>query len=131
MKAAVLVLCGVATAVGMAQSRTGDPQPRFRGGVELVQLDVTALDRDGMPVRGLTASDFTILEEGVVRPVASFTAVDVPDRVSAGASWVHDVAPDVASNGTDAQRVVLIVLDECDTPLDPGVVKTAKSLNPI
>jgi hypothetical protein len=35
-----------------------------RSGVNLVTVDVSVLDRDRGPVRGLTAADFTILENG-------------------------------------------------------------------
>jgi hypothetical protein len=34
--------------------------PTFRTGVDVVELDVTVLDKDRHPVPGLTAADFTI-----------------------------------------------------------------------
>ena len=48
----------------------------FRTGVDIVQVDVSVLDRDRRPVRGLAAADFTILEDGQERPVVAFSAVD-------------------------------------------------------
>ena len=39
-------------------------RPAYRGGVELIQLDVSVLDRKRQPVTGLSASDFTVLENG-------------------------------------------------------------------
>ena len=44
-------------------------RPVFKGGVDLVQLDVSVLDGNRMPMRGLTAADFTVLEDGKPRPV--------------------------------------------------------------
>ena len=43
--------------------------PTFRTGVDAVQLDVSVLDKDRRPVRGLTAADFTVLEDG--KPTSS------------------------------------------------------------
>ena len=42
--------------------------PTFRTGVDAVQLDVSVLDKDRRPVRGLTAADFTVLENSKPRP---------------------------------------------------------------
>src|SRR5262245_1671589 len=124
-RAACVALAGVLAA--FTQQRP-DPQPSFRTGVELVQLDVSVLDRDRRPVRGLTAADFTVLEDGVERPIASFVAVDLPDGPSSGAAWLRDVPRDVASNRLDAQRVVVIVFDDFHIPFDPGFSDTAKRI---
>jgi TonB family protein len=40
-------------------------------GPEMVTLDVSVLDRDHRPVRGLTAADFTVLEDGAPQVVSS------------------------------------------------------------
>jgi hypothetical protein len=55
------------------------PVPLFRSGVNLVTVDASVLDRDRRTVRGLTAADFTILENGQPQPVTAFTAIDLPD----------------------------------------------------
>lgn len=44
--------------------RVQDQRAPFRTGVELVQLDVAVLDDQRVPVRGLTAADFTVVESG-------------------------------------------------------------------
>ena len=69
----------VSSAWLLAQDRRD--QPTFQTGVELVQLDVSVLDAKRQPVRGLSISDFTVLENGVPRPIRAFTAVDIPSRV--------------------------------------------------
>ena len=56
---AVAIFAG-ATAFAAAQA----PQTTFRAGVELVQLDVSVQDSKRQPVRGLTASDFTVSIDG-------------------------------------------------------------------
>jgi VWFA-related protein len=89
-------------------------QPSFRSGVELVQLDVTVLDDQRRPVRGLTADDFTILENGVRRPIRAFTAVDMPPRARTEQPvWATEAIPDVATNQITQQegRLVIILMD--------------------
>lgn len=49
----------------------------FRSGVEQVRLDVL-VTRDGRPVRGLTASDFEVTDEGVRQQVSLFSTEEVP-----------------------------------------------------
>jgi VWFA-related protein len=117
----VLFLIGSLAIRGAARQQQPPPTPRFRTGVELVVLDVSVLDRDRRPVRGLSAADFTILEDGRTEPVASFSAIDLPDTVDEvpAAPWIREVAPDVRSNTdfTDLdRRLVAIVLDDA-TPM--------------
>jgi VWFA-related protein len=95
-----------------AQQPPAQTQPTFRTGVEIVQLDVSVLDKDRRPVRGLSADDFTVTVDGKPRPVVSFTAFDVPDPEPVTAAWMRDVAPDVVSNDTAARRVIVILMDD-------------------
>jgi len=44
--------------------------------VSVVEVPVTVVDAQGNPVRGLTAANFRVLDEGKERPVTSFDAVD-------------------------------------------------------
>jgi VWFA-related protein len=48
------------------------PQPQFRSGAVLVPIDVRVVDKKGQAVTDLTASDFTVLENGVPQRVAHF-----------------------------------------------------------
>ena len=52
----------------------------------MVVLDVSVLDQDRRPVRGLKASDFTVLEDGQPQKVSSFEAFDFEDPVPSGAA---------------------------------------------
>jgi VWFA-related protein len=91
-----------------------DQRPPFRTGVELVQLDVAVLDDQRVPVRGLTAADFTVLESGQPKSIRSFSAIDLPARDhSTDAAWTNSVPPDVATNvvGTQDGRLVVILMD--------------------
>jgi VWFA-related protein len=120
---ALLVLISASV---VAQEKTN--QPPIRSGVELVQLDVTVLDEQRKPVRGLTADDFTVLENGVRRPIRAFTAVDMPARTRAqDPVWAKEAAPDVATNQITEQegRLVIILMDR-SIPYMGGTVQAQK-----
>ena len=51
-------------------------QAPFRSGANVVRVDATVTDRAGEPVRNLTADDFEILEDGVVKPITSFKLLE-------------------------------------------------------
>ncbi len=98
----------------LAQEPPQQPPPTFRAGVDVVQVDVSVLDKNRRPVRNLTAADFTVLEDGKPRPIAAFVPVELaePARVAGQASWVRDVAPDVVTNDVRPEgRLVVIMLD--------------------
>lgn len=50
--------------------------PTFSSQVELVTVDAVVLDGGGNLVRGLSAADFVLLEDGQPQPIASFEAFD-------------------------------------------------------
>src|SRR4029077_9665223 len=44
--------------------------------VHLVEVPVTVIDRDGNPVRGLTAANFELIDQGQKRPITTFDRID-------------------------------------------------------
>jgi VWFA-related protein len=96
--------------------------------VEVVRLDVSVLGRNRQPIRGLTAADFTVFENGQPQPIVAFSPVDIPDVVAPPAAWMRDVGSDVATNTLDTRRVVVILMDDGMTESDPGTAKTAKTI---
>ncbi|MBZ5525743.1 MAG: VWA domain-containing protein [Acidobacteriia bacterium] len=62
-----------------------DAQPStvIRANTRLVLVDVVATDHKGVPVTGLTAQDFTVLEDGKPQTVSSFS-FQKPNAVTAG-----------------------------------------------
>jgi VWFA-related protein len=120
----------IALAVAVLYLQSAAPQtplPTFRTGVDVVQLDVTVLDKDRHPVRGLTADDFTILERGKPQPIVAFSAVDVPAPAPSAATWMRDAPVDVVSNAEN-RRLVTIVMDDAYTKLEPDIMKRAKQI---
>lgn len=96
------------------------PQAIFKAGIDVVQLDVTVLDQNRLPLRGLTAADFTVLENGNPQPIVAVVPIEVPGPVTPSAPWMRDVAPDVVSNAQDVRRIVVIVMDDANTGFDNG-----------
>jgi VWFA-related protein len=124
--AAAFIVSGIA--VPGAQQAPPDVGTTFRSGIDVVRLDVSVLDRNRMPIRGLTATDFTVLEYGKPQPIVGFDAIELPDQTRPRGSWMRDVAPDVVTNRLDAQRVIVILLDDFGVPLNPSAVQFSKNI---
>ncbi len=52
--------------------------PTFAAGVEQVIVDTVVVDKKGMPIKGLTQADFTVLEDGKPQEIVSFESVELP-----------------------------------------------------
>lgn len=104
------------------------PPPQFKTGIEVRQLDVVVLDQNGRPVHGLTAADFTVLEDGRPQKISTLDEIIVPQAAPPPAAWMRDVAPDVGTNDipTDG-RLIVIVLDDAMTS-DPRETDTAREI---
>ena len=111
-----LLALGLWAAALRAQS-PAPQQPVFRAGVDLVQIDVVALDKDGHPVTGLTAADFTLFDRKKEQKIVSFDEVTRPVTSEAvAAAAMPPAAPiklDVSTNQIPAtDRLVVMVLDD-------------------
>src|SRR5690349_11939253 len=117
----------VGSAIAARQTAAPQEPPRFRTGVDLVHLDVSVLDGQRRPVRGLKPSDFTILEDGQPQPITVFQAFDVPEDPAPKTEWVRAVAPDVRSNeGLGAGRLFLVILDDATLQADLAALNEGK-----
>jgi len=124
---ALALMCLTVTVPG--QQTPSQPAPRFRTGVDLVVLDASVLDSERRPVRGLTAEDFTVLENGRPQPIKTFSAIELPDVVEeVPVAWMRDVQPDVSRNDTlSSRRIVVLVLDDA-TPMPAEEVPRVKTM---
>ena len=90
-------------------------RPTFRADTDIVHVDVSVLDAKRRPVRGLSAADFTVLEDGRARPIAAFAPVELPGpsrREPDAAAWTRDVPRDLVTNDIPREgRLVVIVFD--------------------
>jgi VWFA-related protein len=123
-RAIALVFLLSATAAVAGQQATppvvSDDKPvlTVRSGVDAVQIDVFVTDAEGMPVRGLSADDFDVFENGKPRPLAAFRAVDIPIERREEVEQQPLAEADVLSNDGPEGRVYMFVLDEVGTVCD-------------
>jgi len=82
------IVIAVIAALGAAAAAQ---QPTFRSGSRLTIVDVTVTGRDGKPIEGLTANDFTLTEDGV------------PQAISLVAFQRVDAAADTAASDSPSQ----------------------------
>ena len=110
--ATTVALFGV---VGAQQPASQPPAP-FKSGVDVVHVDVSVLDKERRPVRGLSTADFVVREDGKVRPVVAFSEVELPPRPGEPlATWMRDAAADVVTNQVPRDgRLVVILIDRHD-----------------
>ena len=83
----ILAMAGMAPPRGFvaAGQAPQQPAPRFRSGVDVVEVAVLARDRDGKPITDLTRDEITVLENGTPQALVAFEKVSLPVR--------RDVAP--------------------------------------
>ena len=128
-----LSIAGSACLLAAGQSAPPGAQAVFKSSVDLVHLDVSVLDRARVPVRGLTAADFTILEDGVPRPISAFVELltKAPAKASDRSSAVDKASADVQTNEiarTPEGRLFVVILDDAMIPADPQMASTAKRI---
>ncbi|MGE5205004.1 MAG: VWA domain-containing protein [Chlamydiota bacterium] len=110
----------VALLAGLAPAQTARPQYTFRTFSELVLVNVTVRDRQGNPVRGLTANDFTVLEDGKPQRIASFdienTEIVLPTNAQQAKVLTAETAPGTSIPQVDKsilkdRRLIILFFD--------------------
>jgi VWFA-related protein len=107
-------LCAAIAALGCgavlsAQQKPGQlPRPSFSTSVDIVSVDVNVIDRNGRPLRDLTAADFTLSVDGRPRKIASaqFISVTAPET-AAPPPPAHYTSNLTQPNG----RLIVVVVD--------------------
>jgi VWFA-related protein len=94
---------------GSVQAQAPSPAPVFETQLGVVSVDVVVLDKNGLPVPGLTEADFTINEDGARQQITSFEAVHVTEGESVA---VADAAVSTNVVPQRADRSFVIVFDD-------------------
>ena len=99
-----------------AQAARPAPEDRFEDTSEVVAVEVpvNVVGRDGKPVRGLTAADFEVFDEGDKQVITNFEMIDL-DVLTPGAKPAAGAAPprDLTQEplGSTARRHFLLLFD--------------------
>jgi VWFA-related protein len=106
------------TALGFSQTTQQAPQqqqppPIFRGGANVVRVDVTVTDRRGEPATDLTKDDFFVTEDGVPQTIDSFELVRVTGEPTDDRSLeIYTTSQAATEAARDDVRLFLIFWDE-------------------
>lgn len=113
--AIALTIAAAAIASASAGQTPQADQPVFRGGVQVIEVDVRVFDQAGRFVTDLTRDDFEILEDRVPQQLQTLYLVDVED----GAGVLTDLTPESSATqprvprapGTGARQTWIFVFD--------------------
>ena len=95
------------------QQQQQPPPPVFRTGTNLVRVDVNVMDKDGKPVRSLTAEDFELRENGAVQEITSFKLIEATGEPTDDFSLpIRSREHAAAEAARDDVRLFLIFWDE-------------------
>lgn len=106
-----------------APAQPAPTQPVFRSGIGVVRVDVTVMDRRGLPVPGLTAEDFEVREQGVAQKIEWLQYVQVTGTPAPGDDMSLEIrSPDHAAQeaARDDVRLLVIFLDDYHLRNGPG-----------
>ena len=121
-----LLTCAAGAALLAQQPPAQEP---FRSGVDVIRIDVSVLDKNRRPVRGLTAADFVVSENGKRQRVVAVTEVDARVDDPARSAWMRLAEDDVARNNLADQvgesQAVAIVMDDDHIPFDDSELAVA------
>jgi VWFA-related protein len=109
------------------------PTPTFRGEVNVIRLDVSVLDKERRPVRGLTGEDFRVEEDGKPQRIVAVSEIDAAEFDPAPSAWMRHVTRDIATNDLNDQvgdgRVFAIVMDDVNIPWDDmDIIMSARNI---
>jgi Ca-activated chloride channel family protein len=96
----------------------GPAVAQFSSSTTGIEVYATVTDAGGKPVRGLTMSDFEVLEDGVGQSISAFAAGDFPLRVAVALDRSFSMAGEPLKAAKDATRTFLSAL----RPGDESVV---------
>lgn len=105
------------TALGSSQTPQQPPQqqqpPVFRGGANIVRVDVTVTNKRGEPATDLTKDDFFVSEDGAPQAIESFDLVRATGESTDDRSLeIHSTSQAATEAARDDVRLFLIFWDE-------------------
>lgn len=106
----------------VAAAAIGSGQQRFKAGVDLVHFGVVVTDRGGTPIRGLTAKDFEVIEEGTTQTVSHFAVGDPEAMPPLHLGFLLDLSGSMESEIQDVRTAAIRFLGAIDSAVDVTLV---------
>ena len=97
------LVAALAAASALAPAGTPAQRPTFRARTDAVVVDVS-VKKGQTPVKGLAATDFEILDNGVPQQIDGVMVADVPVDVTLAVDLSNSVVPDVNRFKADIQK---------------------------
>jgi VWFA-related protein len=128
----------MAIMLSRAPAAVAQAPPVFATGVDVVAVDVSVVDKDGRPVPGLGAGDFTLTVGGRPRRIVSVEFVKEPDSTGEAGETAAGAPPEPALAGYSTNenvrpgRLILIAVDQGNIQMGTGrgtIAATAKLLD--
>jgi len=116
---AVVAILSVSALLAQEQSAV----PAFPAQADAITADVVVLDKDELPVRGLTREDFTLLEDGKPQTIVAFEARELATAKALPAALVGEERVATNEGGASQGRTFAFLLDDLGTrhlPLQDG-----------
>jgi Ca-activated chloride channel family protein len=102
-------------------SAAAPDEVQFTSSVNLVEVYASVVDGKGEPVRGLTAEDFEVLEDGVPQKISAFTAGEFPLTVALALDTSFSMAGKPLAIVKGAARAFLNALRPSDEAVLIGI----------
>jgi VWFA-related protein len=115
----LLSLLLVASTIASAQEAKNTP-PVITTTTRLVQVDIVVSDKSGVPIKGLQASDFTVLQDGKPQQVSFFDAHQLsgsePNEIAATEKLPSNVFSNQPKHASSSSWTI-ILFDLLNTPV--------------
>ena len=108
LAASALALIAAADLAGQQSAAPQKPAPVFRSAADLVRVDIVVRDKNGNVVKGLTAGDFLIQEDGKPQQITSFNFEEIATEAMPSMSPAPAVFGLEQLQKAAAQRTVVV-----------------------
>jgi VWFA-related protein len=103
-------------------SSSAGAQKTFRAGVDLVNFGVFVTDNKGVPINGLKAADFEVVEEGKPQEIKFFTEGDPEEAPPLHLGFMLDASGSMEEDLGDVRTSAIKFLKQMETAVDITLV---------